>query len=205
MQVNLSKAIDELKSNWIYYAIIIFLILLLRSCGNVVLEIDNNNIELEKRVDSLQKNSKIKLEQVSNLEKENSKSKDSIKNLIKASKTKEILLYKLQKSSRPHYITEVKDCNDTIQSIYDKCVLKDSLCNVIIDTKNNIIAEQDGVIVNDSLQKTILNSVIDEKDIVIKLKNDIIIKDKNQIKIEKRKKTFWQVIAGALTVLKFIK
>jgi len=208
MKINLSNynIKDFFIRNFQIILIVILVFFLLKSC-DVGLELKNKNAKLETRKDSLQNLSKRQLDQVSDLEMVVQAINDTVKFLKKESKVSENRLYALQKkiSFRPKYIYEIQNCNDTIQSIYNLSVTKDSLCNNVISDKNKIIVKQDKVIIADSLQKTLLRSVVEKKDLAITVQDEIISNNKKQIRKEKTKKTFWQIVTGVLIVLGVLK
>lgn len=114
-------------------------------------------------------------------------------NRTQVSETK---LYNLQrKNYKPKYIENVKDCNDTIQKVYELSALKDSACNVVISDKNIEIAKQDTIIKFQEVQKKDLllaNDLMGNANKNLEFINDNKTK---QIKKEKLKKNFWKATA----------
>lgn len=108
----------------------------------------------------------------------------------------ETKLYNLQKkNSKPKYIENVKDCNDTIQKLYELSVLKDSACNVVISDKNVEISKQDTIIKFQEVQKKNLLSAIEIKNGENQILNHINDNKTKQIRKEKLKKNFWKATA----------
>lgn len=104
----------------------------------------------------------------------------------------ETKLYYLQnKSKRPVYVTELQPCNDSIQVQYKYSIQKDSACNETIAFKNTEIDKLNvKVHVLDTTKANLTNFV--------KTMEAERIFDKKVVKVEKSKKTFWQVVSGAL-------
>jgi len=108
----------------------------------------------------------------------------------------ETKLYNLQKkNNKPIYIENIKDCNDTIQKVYELSVLKDSACNVVISDKNVEIAKQDTIIKFQTEQKKNLLVAIEIKNGENQILNNINDNNKKQIRKEKLKKNFWKATA----------
>lgn len=111
------------------------------------------------------------------------------------SQVSETKLYNLQKKSkRPEYINELQPCNDSIQIIYEYSVLKDSACNLALSDKNVQIEKLDTIVKIQETEKANLT------DFVKNLETERII-DKKQNFVEKKKKTFWQVVSVTLTAI----
>jgi hypothetical protein len=79
------------------------------------------------------------------------------------------------------------------------------LCNDAILRKNIVITNKDKLLLKDSLQKSFLNKIIDNKNLAIETQELAINNEIRKTKSEARKKTFWQIVAGVLTIIKFIK
>jgi hypothetical protein len=196
--------IQILKRNWQLILIVILVFCLIKSCNNQP-TVQGKSYKKEK--DSLQKSNEFLEFQINGLAQENSQIIDSLKKFVKQSKITENKLYQLQKKTtiQPAYVDNVIDCNDTIKSIYYIGTIKDSLCNAVISDKNTIISKKDKIIFTDSLQKNFLNKIIDNKNLTIQTEELAIKNEIKKTKSESRKKTFWQIVAGVLTILKFIK
>jgi len=114
-------------------------------------------------------------------------------NRTQVSETK---LYNLQrKNYKPKYIENVKDCNDTIQKVYELSVLKDSACNVVILDKNTEIAKQDTIIKFQEVQK---KDLLQANDLMLNENKNLEFVNENktkQIRKEKLKKNFWKATA----------
>jgi hypothetical protein len=132
---------------------------------------------------------------------------DSNKSLFKQSKILERKLHQLQNktSVKPLYVDNVIDCNDTIKSIFEIGLLKDSICNNIISDKNKIIVNSFKIIKTDSIQKSVLLGVVEKKDFAIAVQDQFIENQKKQVKKESRKKTIWQTVAGIVSIFAMIK
>lgn len=113
----------------------------------------------------------------------------------------ETKLYNLQrKTYKPQYIENVKDCNDTIQKVYELSVLKDNACNVVISDKNLEIAKQDTIIKFQEVQKL---DLLKANDLMVNAnKNLEFINDNKtkQIRKEKLKKNFWKATAVGIGI-----
>lgn len=210
----------NLLSRWLPIIIIVVLVFcLIRSCkGKSATE--TQNAKLQEEVNNAKDFGKFYLNQYNETkDKENSLKKINIalekQNSIleqSAAKSKNAL-FKLQKSSkRPNYISELQPCNDTIQKIYEFSKVKDSACNAmlnqydsIIDGKNEIIKNDKATISLSERQKSYLENANKNNLMAISVQDEIIVNNKKQIRKEKTKKNFWQVVAGVLTFLKFIK
>jgi hypothetical protein len=199
---------DTLKSIFIdnlqIIVIVVLAFFLLKSCNNQP-KAQSKSYKSEK--DSLKKINEDLEFQYEGLIQENSQIIDSLNKLIKRSKITEGKLYQLQQktSVKPSFVPEIIDCNDTIQSMYYIGAKKDSLCNSVILQKNDIITSKDKIIVTDSLQRNLLSKIIDNKDLTIETQDIAIQSEIKKTRYEARKKTFWQILVGVLTVLKFIK
>lgn len=114
----------------------------------------------------------------------------------------EAKLYALQKESKkPRYIESVKDCNDTIQSIYSYSLKKDSICNVVISDKDNEISKQDTIIKIQEIQKKELILANDLTNNANQNLEKIIYNDNKQIKHERNKKNFWKTTSVGLSLV----
>lgn len=220
MQVNLSKFINWLKSNFILILVIIALILLLKSCGIEKLNLQIENEKLSEQAKNNKDFGQFYLNQYNQTtDKYDSLKKQSTslkqQNLIleqKASKSLIALRNAQKQTTKPIYIEELQPCNDSLQNMYEYSIIKDSLCDKTITDKDSIIDNNKKTIKNDSLlislserQKGYLLSANEKNLMAIAVLDTIVLNDKKTIRSEKIKKNFWQVVAGILTVLKFIK
>jgi hypothetical protein len=208
-----------LKRNWQIIVIVVLVFCLIKSCdGKSATETQNAKLQEEAKTnkdfgqfylnqynqtkdkeDSLKKRS-VALEQENNvLEQTVIKSKNALLQLQKASK-------------KPQYINELQPCNDTLQKVYEYSVQKDSACNEtinqldsVIDGKNEIIKNDKATISLGEKQKSYLENANEKNLMAIEVQDKIIDNQKKQVKKESNKKTFWQIVSGILTVLKFIK
>jgi hypothetical protein len=193
--------------NWKIIVIVVLAFCLLKSCGgNSMTETQNAKL-LKSKIDSLEYLSNRNLDKFHDAEMVIKVAVDSIRVLNKQSKLIETKLYQLQKktSVKPIYIENVVDCNETIKAIYDQSTLKDSVCNSVIAEKNKVIEKVNYVISADSAQKRTLNHIIEMKDLHISVQDGNIANQKKQVKKEKNKKTFWQIVAGIISIFSIIK
>lgn len=93
-----------------------------------------------------------------------------------------------RKIIKPKYIESISDCNDSIVKIYEYVLVKDSLCEQLIKDKDLVIVKQDTIIKLNFYEKKELVKACDLK-----------------VKIEKRKKNLWKVIAVGIAALFLIK
>lgn len=101
---------------------------------------------------------------------------------------------------KPIYIESVKDCNDTIQSMYNYSIQKDSLCNNVILAKNSVIKSQDTIIkVNDSIKKE-HNFMIVNQGQEVKNLNEIIEIEQKELRKEKLIKNGYKIGFVALLI-----
>lgn len=101
---------------------------------------------------------------------------------------------------KPTYIENVKDCNDTIQSIYKYSVEKDSLCKETIHGKNEVIRVQDIFIkVNDSIKKE-HNFMIVNQGQEVKNLNEIIELEQKEVRKQKLGKNAYKIGFVALLI-----
>jgi hypothetical protein len=192
---------------WQIIVIVVLAFFLLKSCnGNSVNETKKAKL-LKNKFDSLQKLSNTNLDKFHDAEMVLKIVIDSNKSLFKQSKILERKLHQLQNktSVKPLYVDNVIDCNDTIKSIFEIGLLKDSICNNIISDKNKIIVNSFKIIKTDSIQKSVLLGVVEKKDFAIAVQDQFIENQKKQVKKESRKKTIWQTVAGIVSIFAMIK
>lgn len=110
------------------------------------------------------------------------------------------------KTVKPKYIENVVDCNDTIQNIYKYAVSKDSLCNVAIIDKNEVIQNQDTIIKTNVLEKQEYVGLLTLKDNANKNLESIIGNDKKEIRNQKLNKNIWKLTSVGLVgvILKMV-
>lgn len=154
------------------------------------------NKKHEKTIDSLKSEHKTVMAKYNASEKELSILHNDLLSAQNRTQISETNLYNLQKKTyKPQYIENVKDCNDTIQKVYELSVLKDSSCNVVISDKNVEIAKQDIIIKFQEVQKSDLlkaNDLMENANKNLEFINDNKTK---QIRKEKLKKNFWKATA----------
>lgn len=114
------------------------------------------------------------------------------------SQVSETKLANLQKQrTRPSYVPEIVNCNDTIQSLYNFSLKKDSVCNVTISDKNVEISKLDTIIKIQEKEKLNLTDFVKNK----KLETDnfeLIVENKNKELFQvKAKKSFWEFFGYA--------
>lgn len=128
--------------------------------------------------------------------------KKEIESLNKSVNKKQIVLKAAQKQTiKPIYIPQLQPCNDSLQLVYAKSVLKDSLCNGVIAGKDSIIDKNAKVISLQDYQKLHLLSAIEKNQLAIAVQDTIIFNDKKIIKNEKSKKTFWKLTTVGLGIV----
>lgn len=119
-------------------------------------------------------------------------------NKAQISETKYFNLKRLK--SKPIYVENVSDCNDTIQSIYKYAVEKDSVCIIAIHGKNEVIRVQDAIIKeNDSIKKE-HNFMIVNQGQEVKNLNDIIELEQKELRKEKLIKNGYKIGFVALLI-----
>jgi hypothetical protein len=119
-------------------------------------------------------------------------------NKAQISETKYFNLKRLK--SKPIYVENVSDCNDTIQSIYKYAVEKDSVCIVAIHGKNEVIRVQDAIIKeNDSIKKE-HNFMIVNQGQEVKNLNEIIEIEQKQVRKESNIKNGYKIGFVALLI-----
>ena len=102
--------------------------------------------------------------------------------------------------SKPIYVENLSDCNDTIQSIYKYAVEKDSVCIVAIHGKNEVIRVQDAIIKeNDSIKKEHKFMIVNQSKEVKNL-NEIIEIEQKQLRKEKLIKNGYKIGFVALLI-----
>jgi len=159
-------------------------------------KLDLENKKHEKTIDSLKSEHNKVMAKYSASEKELSILHNDLLSAQNRTQISETKLYNLQrKTVKPQYIENIKDCNDTIQKVYELSVLKDSACNVVISDKNVEIAKQDIIIEFQEGQKLDLlkaNDLMENANKNLEFINDNKTK---QIRKEKLKKNFWKATA----------
>jgi hypothetical protein len=210
---------DKILRNWKIIVIVVLVFCLIKSCnGKSATETQNAKLQDEAQTnkdfgqfylnqynqtkdkeDSLKKVNIALEQQNSILEQTSLKSKNALLQLQKASK-------------KPQYINELQPCNDTLQKVYEYSVQKDSACNETISQLDSVIYGKNEIIKNDKAtislgerQKGYLESANEKNLMAIEVLDKIIENQKKQVKKEKKKKTFWQIVAGVLTVFIFVK
>ena len=159
-------------------------------------KLDLENKKHEKTIDSLKSEHNKVMAKYNASEKELSILHNDLLSAQNRTQISETKLANLQrKTVKPQYIENVKDCNDTIQKVYELSVLKDSACNVVISDKNVEIAKQDTIIKFQEVQKSDLlkaNDLMENANKNLEFINDNKTK---QIRKEKLKKNFWKATA----------
>ena len=159
-------------------------------------KLDLENKKHEKTIDSLKSEHNKVMAKYNASEKELSILHNDLLSAQNRTQISETKLANLQrKTVKPQYIENVKDCNDTIQKVYELSVLKDSACNVVISDKNVEIAKQDTIIKFQEVQKSDLlkaNNLMENANKNLEFINDNKTK---QIRKEKLKKNFWKATA----------
>ena len=179
------------------FALIVVLILIFAffKCNDKD-KLDLENKKHEKTIDSLKSEHNKVMAKYNASEKELSILHNNLLSAQNRTQISETKLYNLQrKTVKPQYIKNVKDCNDTIQKVYELSVLKDSACNVVISDKNVEIAKQDTIIKFQEVQKSDLlkaNDLMENANKNLEFINDNKTK---QIRKEKLKKNFWKATA----------
>ena len=185
------------------FVILIFgLIFCMLKCNEKTYQLDSKEINLRQSIDS----SRIEFEKLKIVQEKLQLDLDiANKELLIAhnnSQISETKLYNLQKKSKqPIYVPEIKPCNDSLQSLYNFSVKKDSACNSVISNKNIELNKKDTIINIQNKEKTVLTNSVKNQEFDNKKLNDIVeIKDKLYIQ-EKKKRTFWEWIAYSGYVL----
>lgn len=179
------------------FALIVVLILIVTffKCNNTD-KLDLENKKHEKTIDSLKTEHKKIMAKYKESENQLVGLHSDLLLAQNRTQISETKLYNLQrKNNKPKYIDNVKDCNDTIQKVYELSVLKDSACNVVISDKNVEIAKQDTIIKHQEFQK---KDLLLANDLMVNAnKNLEFINDNKtkQIRKEKQKKNFWKATA----------
>lgn len=197
---NQNTTLDLKKSLFSILILATLFFCLTKSCNNK--NLDKKETELKQSIDS----SRIKFERLK-LFKEGLEIRLDLANkeLLEANNQTQIsetnLYNLLKKNKRPAYVPEIANCNDTIQSVYNLSIKKDSAFNEVILNKNIELSQKDTIILIQNKEKINLtdqvnNKIFDNK----KLESVIEIKDKN-INKEKNKKLFWQVTTGVFAVI----
>lgn len=185
--------------------ICIFIILSLRNC-NEEKHVSPEEIQHQKSIDSLNvlfKNSEIKIEKYESDQKQLNADFLIAQNKIQVAETRYFALK--NKKTPPVYVESVSDCNDTIQSIYNYAITKDSLCNDVIVGKNEVIRVQDTIIKkSDSLSNELKYSLV-LKNGEVQIKDHIIKVKNKEVKIEKRTKNIYKIglIASLIKIIFF--
>lgn len=193
-----------LKDNLQLIVIVVLVFCLLKSCNS---KKSDEQKSYKKEKDSLAKvNSNLEF-QNNELAEQNIQIIDAVNSLSETSKKTERILYRLQQKTalQPSYVSDIADCNDTIQQLYNVGLQKDSLCNNVIATKDSIIVKKDIIIGNDSVVKVNLKKIIESKDLTIASQDRVIVSESRKTRYESRKKTFWQILTAVLTIWKFAK
>ena len=163
--------------------------------------------------DTFSKNEIAKQKEIANnykfqfdiLEIENAKliqEKDSLKAVAELAKNN----YYQLKRTKPKYIENVIDCNDTLQAVYTFAVKKDSACNVAIQNLDNVIFTQDSIKdIDDAQKKLLLNSIL-VKDNLLRNEEKNTQNLTESVKNEKSKKNLWKTATlGAVIIIgKFV-
>ena len=179
------------------FALIIVLILIFSffKCNDTS-KLDLENKKYEKTIDSLKAEHKKVMAKFEESENQLVGLHSDLLLAQNRTQISETKLYILQrKTTKPIYIENIKDCNDTIQKVYELSVLKDSACNVVISDKNIEIAKQDTIIKFQEIQK---KDLLLANDLMVNAnKNLEFINDNKtkQIRKEKLKKNFWKATA----------
>lgn len=179
------------------FALIVVLILIFAffKCNDTD-KLDLENKKHEKTIDSLKSEHNKVMAKYNASEKELSILHNDLLSAQNRTQISETKLANLQrKTVKPQYIENVKDCNDTIQKVYELSVLKDSACNIVISDKNVEIAKQDTIIKFQTEQKKNLLVAIEIKNGENQILNNINDNNKKQIRKEKLKKNFWKATA----------
>ena len=183
----------------IILALFFFIILNLKQCNSInesaktiLLEKSNDSLSLVFKMLKLS-NKKLQIQfELANLDLLDAQNQSQI------SETK---LASLQRQrTRPLYVPEIVNCNDTIQSLYDFSMKKDSASKVVIFNKTFQIIKLDTIIKIQEREKNNLTDYVkDSKIETDNLKSIIEIKNK-EFNIQKRKNTFlnYTVYAGWL-------
>lgn len=163
---------------------------------------ENNTIDVkQKSIDSLNvlfQKAQLKVDKYEIDLKSLNKELILAKNKSQISETK---YYELKnRKVKPIYIESVKDCNDTIQSMYNYSIQKDSLCNDVILAKNSVIKSQDTIIkVNDSIKKE-HNFMIINQGQEVKNLNEIIELEQKEVRKQKLGKNAYKIGFVALLI-----
>ena len=98
-------------------------------------------------------------------------------------------------------ITDVKQCNDTIEKIIKTANENDAKCDTLVDYLSHTLIEKDSVI--DGTEKQVQSLLLSHifKDKQIGNLNDIIVVEKKQTRKERRKKNFWKTVTIGLSGL----
>ena len=189
--------------NWLITIAFIAIILIIifsafKGCNNDTSEAIDAN---QKTIDSLNilfQKSQLKVDKYENDLKSLNKELLVTQN---KSQISEIKYYELKnRKVKPIYIENVKDCNDTIQSIYKYAVEKDSVCIVAIHGKNEVIRVQDAIIKeNDSIKKEHKFMIVNQSKEVKNL-NEIIEIEQKQLRKEKLIKNGYKIGFVALLI-----
>lgn len=179
------------------FAIILVLVLiaLFLKCNDTS-KLDLENKKHEKTIDSLKTEHKKVMDKYNESEKQLSILHNDLLLAHNRTKVSETKLANLQKkNNKPQYIENVKDCNDTIQKVYELSVLKDSVCNEVILNKDVEIAKSDSIIKFQEGQK---NDLLIANDLMVNANKNLEFINENktkQIRKEKLKKNFWKATA----------
>lgn len=170
-----------------------------RNCSDKS-KMDIENSKYEKRNDSLrilEQKAELKIEAYERHLKDLNKKLFIAQNKSQISETKYYALK--NKKVKPKYIENIVDCNDTIKTMYSYSILKDSLCDVVIQDKNDVIAKQDTIINVNLLEKKELFEVINLKYNSNKNLQFIIDNNKKEINQQKLYKNVWKISTIVLT------
>ena len=181
---------------FLFALIVVFILIFAFFKCNDTDKLDLENKKHEKTIDSLKSEHNKVMAKYNASEKELSILHNDLLSAHNRTQVSETKLANLQrKTVKPQYIENVKDCNDTIQKVYELSVLKDSACNVVISDKNVEISQQDSIIKFQEGQKTDLlkaNDLMENANKNLEFINDNKTK---QIRKEKLKKNFWKATA----------
>jgi hypothetical protein len=183
----------NLKTITFFLALIVISFFCFRNCSDKS-KFDVQNSKYEKSNDSLrilEQKAQLKIEAYDRHLKELSAELLVAQNNSQVSETKYYALK--NKTVKPKYIENVVDCNDTIQSIYKYAVAKDSLCNIVIINKNEVIQKQDTIIKTNVLEKQEYVGLLSLKDNANKNLQNIIDNNKKKIKQQKLYKNFFKI------------
>ncbi len=198
--MDFKKFINDWLTPIAIITICIFIILSLRNCKEEK-HVSNEEIQHQKSIDSLNV-----LFQKSALKVDKYESEIKVLNtdLVKAQNKTQIAetnYFALKnKKTPPVYIESVSDCNDTIQSMYNYVITKDSLCNDVIVGKNEVIRVQDTIIKKTDSTSNELKKMIVFKIEEVEDKNGIIKIREKEIKNQKFNKNAYKIGFVALLI-----